>query len=289
MYPPLEAAWAKYNRAARDLGTLTSNEHVFFGRQPYRVDVAYDGQTDWHIARTRIIEEPPPVFGVLVGSAAHQAYSALNHVTYALAVQHLGAAEAEKRRRAIAFPITSNRAAFERNRVRSMLDPKPWEVIERLQPYHRASRSDGLIEHPLLWLKEIADADKHRVLPSHYGVMYLRDVLAGRSLRWNEAVASGPSFERLVPYQPGGFGDLADGEPLARIRFEVGNADASVTIDPQPKTEIVFESDTWAGLPLRSVGDCLATADRCITELARFFPGESWPPTSHDPVSPYRW
>ena len=51
---------------------LESNARRFLEREPYGVAVEFDRDSGWHVLRTSIVEEPPPVFGVLVGSMAHQ-------------------------------------------------------------------------------------------------------------------------------------------------------------------------------------------------------------------------
>lgn len=89
-YTALEAAWAKYNKAVRELAVLRANVERFLARDPYTVEVRLDPDTGWWIASTRIVEEPPPVLGVQVGCIAHEAYSALNHVTWALGARKLG-------------------------------------------------------------------------------------------------------------------------------------------------------------------------------------------------------
>jgi hypothetical protein len=233
-----------------------------------------------------VSEEPPPVFGVLVGSVAHQLYSALNHVAYALGVDHVGADAAHRKRRQLDFPITDSAADFETRRVLRHVSAGARAAFERLQPYARTTESGGPTQHPLLLLKELADADKHRVLAASYGGVDLRQVLRGEGFAWNPEVAGGGEFKRTLP-EASETRMLGDRVELARLRFDERNAEATPRVDPEPEVDIVFESDTWAGVSLWSIGNCVATTDRCIRELADLFPGERWPPASHDAEAPY--
>lgn len=277
-----EAAWGKYNRAARDLGRLHDNARRFFAREPYRLDVEPDGGAS-AVVRVRIREDPPPIFGVLVGSVAHQANSALNHVTWALAVRNLGEVEASKPRirNRIDFPICDDGADFRKRDVLKHVGADAAAKLEELQPFQRRSGAHGKSPHPLLLLKELADADKHRVLPATYGAVRLSDL----RLTW-EPNAPDPAFERLHPEDDR---SLQHGTALWRLRFADSEAAATLRVAEQPDVDLVFESDTWAGLSLFAVGDCLATADRCISVLSSLFPDVSWPPASHDPMAPYEW
>jgi hypothetical protein len=282
VYNTLEAAWAKYNRAARDLGVLHDNAKRFLKREPFRFEVELE-RDGWHVVRLHIREEPPPVLGVLVGSIAHQVYSALNHVTWALVVRNIGEAGAlEPRiRNRIDFPVCKTVSEFRRREVLKHVGPVAAAKLEEVQPFHRLPSPSGAIHHPLLLMKELADADKHRVLPATYGSVDL----AKTALVW-DAGSTGPAYE---PRLSEADRNLTDGTELGRIRFAHGNTTAKVQIEVPPTVDLVFESDTWAGLSLFSVGDCLATADRCISTLAPLVSADPWPPDDHDPMSPYRW
>jgi hypothetical protein len=69
--PPLDAAWAKYTHAVKDHFALRDNVDRFLKRNPYRIVVDSETDPGWHVVRTQIIEEPPPMFGVQIGSMAH--------------------------------------------------------------------------------------------------------------------------------------------------------------------------------------------------------------------------
>lgn len=287
-YTALEAAWAKYNKAARELAALRANIERFLARDPYTVDVALDEVSGWWVARTRIAEEPPPVLGVQVGCMAHEALSSLNHVTWALAVRKLGERAATRRRHSLDFPIFDDAPAFRRAKALEYVSKPAAKVIDELQPFHRAPQAHGRVQHPLLLVKELANADKHRVLASSYGSVQLSSLLSGHGLRYDTSAASGMEFERILPPKRKRR-MLRSGTELARLRFARGNAAANVHVAELPSAEVVFQSDSWAGVNIFSVGSCVATVDRCLSRLSELFPRDPWPPTTHDPASPYEW
>jgi hypothetical protein len=103
-----------------------------------------------------------------VGSIAHQGYSALNHIAWALAARKLGTSKALANRRQLDFPICDSEAEFKRLKVLKHVSRQAAQKFEGLQPYQRRAENHGRIQHPLLLVKELANADKHRVLPSSY-------------------------------------------------------------------------------------------------------------------------
>lgn len=254
----------------------------------YRVDFELDCDSGWWVSRTRIVEEPPPIFGVLVGSIAHQCLSALNHVIWELAARKIGARNAEARKFKINFPIAKSESKFRDYKVLEYVSKPARSALESIQPYHRQpTPQHGRIQHPLFLIQEWANADKHRVLAASYGSVALRPLFSGEAITFDEP-ASGPNFERLLPDKRRER-MLTHGTPLVRVRFAAGNEQANVRMEPQPTAELAFSSDTWAGMNLMSVGNMVATTDSCIDRLAHLFPKQSWPPESHDPSSPYTW
>src|SRR4051794_335739 len=212
----------------RELNALRSNIDRFLARNPYIVDCTLEAD-GWWVARTGIIEEPPPVLGVQVGCLAHEAVSALNHVTAALGARKLGARSAHKHRFDLDFPIFEHESRFRRAKVLPLVSKAAARAFEELQPFHRPPEAHGRVQHPLLLVKELADADKHRVLASWYGTVQLGPVLRGEVIHYDEEVASGPDFKQsLAPKTKRRM--LRSGTELARVRFEGGNERANVRV-----------------------------------------------------------
>lgn len=271
----LEGAWAKHQHALRDLETLDQAVAAYFATQPYSVEIRFHAASGWHTAYLRIRTEPPAPLSVHVGSMAHQCYSALNHVVWRLVERKIGATRAEANRRAIALPLSSSRAQFSKHFAARNVSKAARAMLESLQPYHRQD------SNPIVLLKELADADKHRVLPASYGVGYLGDVLSGDAFGWDEATVTEPMMEHVLrrPRDPRAIPDapIKDGDALVRIRFATGNEEAKLVVREQPKVELIFQSDS-AGITQPHLRRLVNNAEHYLAQLATLFPHESWPP-----------
>jgi hypothetical protein len=277
----LEGAWAKYDRAVKDFAALKDDAGRFLDTKPYGVDIEFEEKSGWYVAHSAIREEPPPRLGVLVGSIAHQCLSALNHVVWALAVRKLGDKSAGTKRKGIEFPICETASEFSKRPTiaKRYVSKQAIAVLERLQPYAGPMPPGGVRQHYLFLIKDLADADKHRVLAAGYGRVDLNGLWSGESLVWDRSTRT-PTIQRLLrpPTAATRGRMLKSGTQLARIRFEVGNADANVRVNPQPSARIVFVGDKWSGITLEALGDCIGQTNWCLMHLAGLFPKETWPP-----------
>ena len=265
MYQPLEAAHAKVGRAVKDLEALRDDAERFLEGNPYFIAVEFDGETGWHSAVAQVAEEPPPRLSVLVGSVAYQLLSALNLLTWRLAVRKLGARATEAVKNEIQFPVAFSPNHFANLKLvkNAHVSKQALTVLERLQPYNGHHGPTGARHHPLALIKELADSDKHRVLASAYGRMEM----AGVKFEW-DAPASDPHVRRVARRSR----TIKAGAHLARIRFDIGNQQANVRVNPQPTLEILFDSDNWA-ISLYDLGNCIAATFVCLDAIETLFPG----------------
>jgi hypothetical protein len=285
----LQGAWAKYDRAVEDLAALNDEARRFLDTKPYGVDIEFEEKTGWYSAHSSIREEPPPRLGVLVGAIAHQCLSTLNHVVWALAVRKLGDKRAGKKRMAIAFPICETASEFRKRQLiaKKYISQQAIAALEGLQPYVPPIPPDGARHDHLFLIKDLADADKHRVLAAGYGRVDLNGLWRGGSLVWDSR-ARGPTIQRILSPPTAATRNrmVRGGTQLARIRFEVGNADANVRMNPQPTARILVRGDKWQGITLEDLQDCIGQTNRCLMRLAVLFPKETWPPAGATQVSP---
>jgi hypothetical protein len=135
-------------------------------------------------------------------------------------------------------------------------------VFESLQPYKGNLGPAAARGHPLAIIKELADADKHRVLAAAYGRMGF----AGVRLQWDSG-PTGPQIRRVARTNR----MLKRGAQLARIRFETGNEQANVRVDPQPALEILFETDNWT-ITVQHVANGFGAALTCLDAFRTLFP-----------------
>jgi hypothetical protein len=273
-YPALVAARAKWDRGVKDLEALEQRVREVSSRHPYGVDVEFDRKTGWHTAYARIRELPPPDLSVLVGSATYQFLSSLNLIVWDLAERKIGRHAINEGRVAndISFPIALKPADFDSLRLitRGYVSKKAVARLRGVQPYSGPNPAEAP-RNPLLRLKPLADTDKHRVIAGAFGNLNYEGV----RFAWDESVARHPTLESLLPeVRIARF--VYDGTPLARIRFQVGNAKVKVGVNRQPTADIEFSdgrlmySTDW----LRAIAGATHWAIAYLTPL---FPGEENP------------
>jgi hypothetical protein len=238
VHPALEAAYAKRDRAREHLETLEDEADEFLRGYPYRVGIEIDAESRWYTAYLKVVEEPPPRLGILVGEIAYECLSALNHLVWELAARKNGRRKVLKLKRSIQFPVCSSPRHFASQTLVKdrLVSAAALTEIQWLQPYLTPYRySPRRPNASLGWIKDIADADKHRVLARGFGEIRVDDL----DWLWDETRASGPIEESLVAPWDGPFEDETK---LGRIRFEVGHHKTTVDVDRQPGADILFDT-----------------------------------------------
>jgi hypothetical protein len=270
------AAEAKFNRALHNLQTLNNKAELFLSDpKPWRIPVEFEPDTGWHVARLQIIEEPGPELGVLVGDIAYQLLSALHQVAWELVVRKLGKKRAECVKRRIDFPLAQKEADF-RSTYKVLLQSVSGRAVtrlERAQPYNRMNDpSIPVCAHPLALMKDVADTDKHRVVPAGFGMINF----SGVRFAWEPAASSDPTVEPVELDRRNSLrrvGNLKDGARLMRIRFARGNAEANVRVEGDPPLLIAFKGSSWA-FTLYDIGAWLAQVGDILTDFAPLFPSQ---------------
>jgi hypothetical protein len=237
VHPALEAAYAKRDRAREHLETLEDEADEFLRGYPYRVGIEIDVESRWYTAYLKVVEEPPPRFGILVGEIAYECLSALNHLVWELAARKQGRVKVLQLKRSIQFPVCNSPSHFAGQALVKdrLVSSDALTKIERLQPYMAFRHPHDTPNASLKWVKDIADADKHRVLTRGFGEIRVDDL----DWLWDETRASGPIEEGLVAPWDGPFKDETK---LGRIRFETGHHEATVDVDRQPGADILFDT-----------------------------------------------
>lgn len=176
MYEPsFESCWAKINRAEELREGLKEYIWDTFqderNRATMRADA--DAQTGFHILSLQTVPDLS-VFqertSVIVGDIVHNLRSTLDHLTWQLACYHTGGNPLNPQR--VQFPIEDKLAVFAKR-----CKPDGWigeiapahqTIIERYQPYHGLNTPSQqfwtLYVHELALLRDLSNADKHRVL-----------------------------------------------------------------------------------------------------------------------------
>jgi hypothetical protein len=265
--PALDAANFKLRRATEHLHTLTEEMLGFRKRDPYAVTVDFEPDTGWWVAKAQVREEPSPRLSVLVGEIAYECLSALNHLVWELAVRKIGRNKAAKGsvRNFVQFPVATSPANWaEIPLVRKQpVSKKALGLMEGLQPYNGRDGQAGVSSHPLSLIRDVANADKHRVL----AVAFAYAEFSGIRWTWDTEHADGPESEWLVKK-----GQRLDyGSPLSRIRFGTGNAEANVGVEGKPTADVVFSTEHWS-IQHRTLLRCTTWSTRAWQTLAPLFP-----------------
>ena len=175
---PLEGPRLKIRRAESELEALRQAEKTFRSATKYRIMKSeFNPNSGKYVYRVSIHGLPPnPEWGVFIGEIAHNLRSALDSLVYELALLVTKSPAVNTQ-----FPIflvghTTQRGSGKRKDLiphfegmrrsdgRSMIHqllPEHQARLEQMQPYKRGN--DGRAS-PIYWLKEINNADKHRLI-----------------------------------------------------------------------------------------------------------------------------
>jgi hypothetical protein len=179
MTHPLDGPRLKVRRAICEIERLCREEEAFRRDAQYQlVRGEFDPKSGRYAYRLCVQRTPPLVeWGVWIGEIAHDLRSALDEL-----VDQLVRANGKTPTPSTRFPICLHRHGrplpggrwryhgFEGGEPGSgraavgLARPEHQAMIERLQPYHRRGWRQGGRCHPLFLLKEIDDAEKHRLL-----------------------------------------------------------------------------------------------------------------------------
>jgi hypothetical protein len=159
---PLYGSKLKIRRAKSKIDELIRLEDSFRQDSSYRlVRSEFNPESGEYVYR--IIGSSPLIpeqWSIYIGEIAHNLRSALNYSIYQLALLNT-VPETVASSKILQFPIFDSPADFRKKgkRMIRLLKPEHQTLIEGLQPY------EGRYEYySLIWLEEINNADKHRLI-----------------------------------------------------------------------------------------------------------------------------
>jgi hypothetical protein len=153
----LADSWTKLARGKEDLAALSEACGGYLDTGP-EITVEVYNDPDTGSVKTRFLGEPSPPtrIGAIVGDVVHNLRSALDVAAWQLAIAN-DEAGVLKERNQVAFPLTRCAEEFKKpHRALKFFSESGREVIERLQPYQSSMEALG-------WLRDLSNADKHRV------------------------------------------------------------------------------------------------------------------------------
>ena len=169
----LDSAERKLGRAKVHREELDSILSTFYDSDPYFVTAELDVERGVYEEVVHCRVEPDLAgYGLVIGDVASNLRSCLNYLAYDLTVLETQA-NPPPRDRNIQFPIVSDGKEWENSRKGLIpnVGGKVSDAIQSVQPYKRghadpSTDPDAPVEsHPLWWLNELNNADKHRLIP----------------------------------------------------------------------------------------------------------------------------
>lgn len=252
---PLDSANAKLSRAREHLEALHSEVMSSEGRDAYTGEITFDAATGWHTLKVRVHRPLPARLGGMVGDVANNLRAALDHAVYGIAWATTGV-PAERSQ----FPISDTPGAFRTSAGRDLGDlPVRWiDVIKALQPFADPPATG---RHVLAVLRDLANADKHRLIPAAMAVpIEHRLQLEPAAPLATDALEGAETW--VAPRGP-----VEDGDSLLGFRL-VPPSSARLRVAGSLKLEVAFgpELVTWSDLDAvrRHVGEIVATLEEAL-------------------------
>jgi hypothetical protein len=248
----LQGALLKFRRGRHHGQVIQLFIQQFLNTNPYKVVPEADPKTSHGVVfRASVREQPPLEWGPIIGDAAHNWRSTLDHIAWQL-VKVRGNGETSRRTQ---FPIFDEdpfirleaddppevkkkrrgaRKTF-KEQVRGMREVDV-ALIKRLQPYNRMKGPKG---HPLSVLARLSNWDKHNELALS------GQTLRGQLLRYRNR--RNARFQIIDVKPPGLF---EEGTELGRGIFVATGPNPAMHVDLECRFDIAFEE----GPPLDGLG-----------------------------------
>ncbi len=161
MAPDFRGARAKVDHAFKHLQALDIDLQIMFGSQAYAIGGHYKPEAAQVDLYALGHEFPVLAWGVRIGDCLHNLRSALDHITWQLACDHLGREPKWDERREIQFPIELTCKGYRSAKIGKHLSSTYFEMLDKFQPYHAGKLAK---RQSLAILNRLSNIDKHRVV-----------------------------------------------------------------------------------------------------------------------------
>lgn len=161
MMHPLDGIIAKIDRADEHINILNAEIGSFI-RDNYGIASKPDDDPSQSIISV-VGPEPPLRFAVITGEIVHQLRSSLNHLVCQLFTVNTKRSAG----RDLQFPICDTCSLYKRACRRGQIEgisATAADLIEGCQPYHYVERGESIESNKFRILREVDDADKHRLM-----------------------------------------------------------------------------------------------------------------------------
>jgi hypothetical protein len=160
--PQFLSCWLKIRRAKEHFDALESELTAWNNRSPYSVRREHNADGSRHsLIIVGDCKEEIQRWSLICGDCVHNLRSALDHLVYALAIQHSGQ-NPPPNERSLQFPICGSPSHFStKSNWIAPLSDSGKRFIESVQPYNRR---DQLNPSTLGVIADFDNSDKHRLL-----------------------------------------------------------------------------------------------------------------------------
>lgn len=149
----------RLERALHYLQSLEVEVTRWVENRPYRLWTEFNPKSGKNLIWAEVLEQPPAKLGLIIGDCLHNLRSALDNLSYELALAHYGGRLPSNIASSSAFPLLGSMQEFTR-KARDMIKgihPAAQTIIEDLQPYYGGK---GV---RLTALNKLSNRDKHRL------------------------------------------------------------------------------------------------------------------------------
>jgi hypothetical protein len=230
---------AKLNRAFGHMDQLEAEALAFSRTRPVILELDAPDDNGFHLARLRVVREPPIELGVTAGEIVHQLRSSLDHLMTELVLRHTGS-----RGDTPLFPIHTTERGFKEfvkgQRLKDLVDPRHLAMLREVQPYRDLNRPGlSVIVSYLEGINVFDNADKHEVV--HAGI-----VGYGGGVQWTRPRQDDPridAFDWRVGHTT--VPPMETGVPFFKVRFKPGVPPLRFDLDPPPTVEFHHKQRHW--------------------------------------------
>jgi hypothetical protein len=154
-----ESASFKLARAYAHLDSIEREIRRFGEQEPYGLRHEVNPDRTQVTTYLTVLREPPPVLALLIGDCVQNLRGALDHTVFQLP---RAAGTPARWQQTSQFPIADDATRFQNARPQyAGITAGALAVLEQSQPYFGGKSPHG---HPLVHLRELSNADKHRLI-----------------------------------------------------------------------------------------------------------------------------
>jgi hypothetical protein len=239
---------AKLNRAFEHMVELEAQTKAFSRTRPVIVELDAPDDDGFHLARLRVVREPPIDLGVTAGEIVHQLRSSLDQLMTELVLRHTGS-----RGETPLFPIHTTEKGFNEfvkgQRLKDLVAPRHLAMLREVQPYQDLNRPGlSVIVSYLEGINVFDNADKHEVV--HPGIVgYGGGVQSTRPRQGDPRI---DAFDWQVGHAT--VPPMETGVPFFKVRFKPGVSALRFDLDPPPTVEFHYSRRHWRLDSFRNFG-----------------------------------